>query len=186
MISSCSLINSGSINLKFKKAKANFDGRQYEKKKNSPDFSFSVRNVQHPKRYGAWASNIRLSPSIHYDQTTFSTDNTRTGLSGNSEGYPDIKYKRLSSFLNLKFANHTPIGQFVLTGGYGIAGYKVNDGEGLTSKRTQDIQKIDFAWVGFLSDKFFLLLGPRYYNDGTSQVVFAIRLGYFWGRQNSS
>ena len=180
--SGCSLLNSGSFNLKYTKAKATFEGVTYENKEPLSNVSFSVRNVQHPKKYGKWNLNIRITPSIHYDKTRYGTLAQRTNSEGQTENYPDLLFQRLSIMGNLAGSWHTPIGAFVLKAGFGGAFYNLDDGQGFDTFRTREIRKLDLAWVAFLSKKFFVLMGPRYYVEQFEQYTFAFRIGYFWGR----
>jgi hypothetical protein len=180
--SGCSLLNSGSFNLKYTKAKATFEGVTYENKEPLSNVSFSVRNVQHPKKYGKWNLNVRITPSIHYDKTRYGTLAQRINSEGQAENYPDLLFQRLSIMGNLAGSWHTPIGAFVLKAGFGGAFYNLDDGQGFDTFRTREIRKLDLAWVTFLSKKFFVLMGPRYYVEQFEQYTFAFRIGYFWGR----
>lgn len=163
-------------------AKAEIDGQTYANKDRISDGSISIRNVQHPKRYGRWNMNLRITPAIHYDKTTFGTLASCENADGILERCPDLRIKRLSMMGNLKLTTHTPIGAFVLTGGYGRALKNTTSLWGMDQTRTTEIRKIDFAWIGFISKRFYILMGPRYYKEEFEQYVFAIRIGYMWGR----
>lgn len=178
----CSLLNSGSVNLKYTKATATFEGVTYENKERLSDVSFSVRNVQHPQKYGKWNFNVRITPSIHFDKIRYGTLAQRTNAQGQIEQYPDLLFQRLSLMGNLAASWHTAIGAFVLKAGFGGAFYNLDDGQGFDTFRTREIRKVDLAWVAFLSKRFFVLLGPRYYVEQFEQYTFAFRIGYFWGR----
>ncbi|MDD0853423.1 hypothetical protein HBN50_09955 [Halobacteriovorax sp. GB3] len=164
--------------MKYTVSRAEIDDVLYENKARLSDVSISVRNIQHPKQHGRWGMNLKLSPSIHLDRHTFSTLSTRE----DGTRYPDIKLRRLSVLGNLKLSTHTPIGAFVLTGGFGGAAKKMTSPGVLDTIRTTEVRKIDFAWIGFLSRRFYVLIGPRYYREQFEQYTFAFRLGYFWGR----
>ncbi|EQC43044.1 putative lipoprotein [Bacteriovorax sp. BSW11_IV] len=179
---SCSLLNSASVNLKYTVSEAEIDGVKYQNRERLSDGSISIRNIQHPRRYGRWNMNLRLTPSIHYDKTTFVTNELCPNESGVMVDCADIKLRRLSILGNLKLTTHTPIGAFVLTGGFGGALKNMTTLGGMDSTTTTEIRKIDFAWVAFISKRFYILMGPRYYKEQFEQYTFAIRLGYMWGR----
>ena len=168
--------------MKYTKFRSEIDGVTYENKKNLGDASISVRNVQHPKSFGKWNFNFTLRPSIHLERHTLGTLATRLNTTTNEyETLPDIKMRRLSSFANLKLTLHTPIGAFAATSGFGgaVNQFKMaND----TDTTTTEIRKLDFVYIAFLSKRFFILMGPRYYKEQYEQVTFALRIGYFWGR----
>jgi hypothetical protein len=180
LFSSCSLLNSGTVHVKYSKFKAKIDDVTYENKKEFGDVSMSVRNVQHPKSHGKWAIKLKLSPSIHYEKHTLGTLEYHV-KDGVYQKMPDIKARRLSTFANLKLIFHTPIGSFAATGGYGGALSRF-DMTGGSSHRTTEISKVDFVYYKFLSRRFFLLMGPRYYKEKYEQVTFAFRIGYYWGK----
>jgi len=180
LFSSCSLLNSGTVHVKYTKFKAKVDDVTYENKKNLGDVSVSVRNVQHPKRHGKWALRFKLSPSIHFEKHTLGTLENHV-VDGVVQRMPDIKVRRLAGFGNLKLILHTPIGAFAATGGFGGALSKFDKMNGSDYKRTE-IRKVDFVYYRFLTKRFFLLMGPRYYKEQYEQVTFAFRLGYFWGK----
>lgn len=179
---SCSLLNSGSVNLKYTMARAKFEGVTYENKERLSDVSISVRNIQHPEKYGPWNFNVSISPSIHLDRNRYGTLATRLNSQGEIEQYPDLVFQRLSLMGNLAASWHTPVGAFVLKGGFGGAFYNLDDGQGFDTFKTREIRKIDLAWVAFMSKRFFVLMGPRYYVEQFEQYTFALRIGYFWGR----
>lgn len=180
LFTSCSLLNSGTVHVKYTKFQAKIDGNTYENKKELTDVSVSIRNVQHPKSHGKWALNFRLSPSIHFEKHRLGTLATEL-VDGEYQQKPDIKVRRLSSFANFKLLLHTPIGSFAATAGFGGALSKF-DMSGGSSHRTTEIRRVDFVYYKFFSRRFFLLMGPRYYKEQYEQVTFAFRLGYFWGR----
>lgn len=184
--SSCSVLNSGTANVKFSVAEATFDNIKYKNKNRLSDISASVRNVQHPKPYGEWAINLKISPSIHFDRFTFEQDQIVRDSLGNSITLPEIKIDRFSGMGNLKLTTHTPIGAFALSGGFGGTLFRQRDGLGLNTLRTGEISKVELVWVGFFSERFFVLMGPRYFKESYDSVVFAIRLGYFWGDMTKS
>jgi len=181
LLSSCSVFNSGTAHLKYTVMDATFDDIEYENSEKLSDVSASIRRVQHPKAYGKWNINVNIAPSIHFDKNRFTTDETFINEQGIVEKHPDIMLKRLSSFANLKLTTHTPIGAFVLTGGFGGTFYDLSDGRGLDTLKTREIRKLDLAYVGFFSDRFFVLVGPRYYKEAFEQFIFAFRIGFFWG-----
>lgn len=183
LLNSCAvtkLLNSGTVHAKYTVVKAKFDGVNYENKERLGTVSFSVRNVQHPREFGKWNFNIRLTPSVHFDNITYQTGHPDPVRSG--ESMPDINVKRLIGMGNLKFSTHTPIGAFVLTGGFGGAVSKLDDGRGLNTIKTTEIRRLDLAYVGFFAKRFFFLAGPRYYKEQYESFVFAFRVGIFWGR----
>lgn len=182
--SSCSLLNSGTATIKYSETRATFNKRDYRNKENLGDLSVSVKNLQHPKAHDKYDLNLRFSPSIHLDKTELVTSEKRLLPSGIYTDYPEITIRRLSVFINLKLTGHTPMGQFVATAGQGLAGFHARDGQGLDTRRTRNITKFELVYVGFFSKRFFFLTGPRYYNDGNHQYVWAARLGLFWGRIN--
>ena len=180
--SGCSLLNSGTVHVKYTKFRTEVDGVTYENKKNLGDASISVKNVQHPKSHGKWDLNFTLRPSIHLEKHTLGTLATEFNTTTKAyETLPDIKMKRLSSFANLKLTLHTPIGAFITTGGFGGA-LSQFDMPGDSDIRSSEIRKVDFVYLAFLSKRFFFLFGPRYYKEQYEQVTFALRIGYFWGR----
>ena len=181
MGSSCSLLNSGTATIKYSETRATFEGRSYRNKESLGDLSASIKNIQHPTVFGDWDLNLRFSPSIHLDKTELITKERRLLPSGIYTDFPDITIRRLSAFINLKLSGHTPIGQFVATAGRGIAGFHARDGMGLDTRRTRGISKLELVYIAFFAKRFFFLTGPRYYNDGNDQLVWAVRLGIFWG-----
>lgn len=179
---SCSLINAGTVQMKYTDTEANFGGVKYENKQKVGNVSLSVRNVQHPKKYGQWNFNIRFSPSVHFDRFTYEAKEKTYAEDGFETTPGDIKIRRLKFFMNAKTNLHTPIGAFVLTGGYGRTVFRLTDTKGLDTYRTREIKKVDFSWIAFLSNRMFLMMGPRYYKEAYESYVFAIRIGYMWGK----
>ena len=185
-MSSCAvtrLLNSGTVNIKFRNAEATFEEERYEIAEHITNPSFSVRNVQHPRAWGNWNFNLRITPSIHYDDNTYQTGasffNTRTQQ---TEKRPDINVRRGIALANLKATVHTPIGAFALSGGFGGTMYRLNDGQGLDTLKTREIRRLDLARYAFFTKRFFVLMGPRYYKTDYETYEFAFRIGYFWGR----
>ena len=179
---SCSLLNSGTVHMKYTKFKADVDGVTYENKRGLGNVSVSVRNIQHPKKFGRWNINMKIRPSIHFERHPLGTLATRLNTdTGEQEQIPDFTFRRLSGFANLKLSLHTPIGAFAATVGYGGA---VRDFDRPSDRdiRTTEIRKVDFVYYAFLGKRFFVLLGPRYYKEEFEQVTFALRFGYFWGK----
>ena len=176
----CSIFNSGTISIKRTETKANFYGKNYSDIKKWTDVSFSIRRIQHPKKYGEWNINLGLSPSIHLDRSHLGLDDP-TVLLTKRHLYPDVKIKRLSTLGNLKLILHTPIGAFAASAGIGIAGYYAHSST-MNTYRTRQIRRIDLVWVGFLSKRLFILTGPRWYFEKTWQYVWAFRIGCFWGK----
>lgn len=175
------LLNSGTVHVKYTVSRASFNDQQYENKSRLGNISGSIRSVQHPNGK-KWDASFKLTPSIHFDNTTYQSGGTRPSpTTGLTELLPEINIKRFSGFGNLKLNFHTPIGQFSLTGGFGGTLYKLKEEGYYETIKTSEIRKIEFAYTGFLSKRFFVLIGPRYYNDGNEQYVMAVRLGYFWG-----
>lgn len=183
LFSSCSLLNSGTVHIKYTKFRTKIDDVTYENKKNLGDVSFSVRNVQHPYRYGKWNLTFKLSPSIHYERHTLGTLHRAQNDDGVVEQLPDLKIRRLSGLGNLKLILHTPIGAFAATGGFGGALSKI-EGNGYTDDdyMTTEIRKVDFVYYKFLTKRIFILFGPRYYKENYEQITVAFRLGYYWGK----
>ncbi|MDC1175311.1 hypothetical protein OAT67_07935 [Bacteriovoracaceae bacterium] len=175
------LLNSGTGNIKYTVSETKFNDIKYENKSRIGNVSFSIRNVQHPKTYGKWNMNLKISPSLHADDTTYQTAHTYINTSGALATLPDINVKRLMMLANLKLTTHTPIGAFALSGGFGGGVIKTKDGQALDSVTTREVRRIDLAYYTFFTDRFFLLMGPRYYREASESFVFAFRLGYFWG-----
>lgn len=177
------LLNSGTANIKYRTSEATINGIKYEESDRVTSPSFSIRNVQHPKPYGKWNFNVRLSPSIHYDDQTYQTGKTYFNpVSGINEVFRPVRVRRGILLGNLKFTTHTPIGAFSLSGGFGGTVYNFDDGAGLQTTKTREIRRLDFVWYGFFTRRFFILAGPRYYNAGYETFEFAFRIGYFWGK----
>jgi hypothetical protein len=185
-LSSCgvaSLLNSGTAHIKYTVSRANLEGVTYEEKDRLGNVSFSVRNVQHPKAWGKWNMNFKITPSVSIDKQRFGTLETHfNNTTGRTEQLPDIDVHRFMGFANLKITAHTPIGAFAAAGGFGGTAYRITDGAGLDSIRTREVRKLDFVYIGFFAKRFFLLMGPRYYKAGYESYTFAFRLGYFWGK----
>lgn len=186
ILSSCAvanLLNSGTVNIKFRNAEATFEEERYEIEEHVTNPSFSVRNVQHPRAWGNWNFNLRITPSFHYDDNTYQTGATFLNPeTGQEQRRPNINVRRGIALANLKATVHTPIGAFALSGGFGGTVYRLNDGAGLDTYRTREIRRLDLAWYGFFSKRFFVLMGPRYYKTDYETYEFAFRIGYFWGR----
>lgn len=184
-LSGCSILNSGTAHVKYSRINAKFDQVSYQNKERLSDISFSVRNVQHPSLFKSWASSLSIDPSIHYDRQLYGTMETFTNAEGEQERYPDIKVRRLSAFANGKWVNHTPIGQFALSAGYGLGLSRMVNKMSLSTIKTQSMLKLDMAYIGFVTDRLFLMFGPRYYIDRREEYIFAFRIGYFWGKKES-
>lgn len=186
LLNSCAvtrLLNSGTVNMKYRVSEATFYGVKYEEKERLTDPSISIRNVQHPKSHGRWNFNVKITPSIHYDDTTYGTLHKEyNNNTGQVEALPDVNLKRLIGFANLKSTFHTPVGAFAFSAGFGGTVYKLDDGMGLETVKTREMRRLDLAWYAFFSKRFFILMGPRYYNGGHEQYIFALRIGLFWGR----
>lgn len=185
LLGSCAitrLLNSGTVNIKYRASEATFEDDSYELDANVTNPSFSIRNVQHPRAWGKWNFNLRISPSLHYDDNTFATGATFIDTDGVEKTKPNINVRRGIILGNLKATLHSPIGAFALSGGFGGTVYRLNDGRGLDTIKTREIRRIDLAWYGFFTKRFFVLMGPRYYNAGYETYEFAFRIGYFWGR----
>lgn len=186
LFSSCavtSLLNSGTVNIKYRAVKASFNNQQYEIADHVTNPSFSVRNVQHPRVWGKWNLNLRLTPSLHYDDVTYQTGGTYVNpANGQTELLPKIKVRRGIALANLKTTFHTPSGAFALAVGFGGTVYRLDDGQGLATIKTREIRRVDLAWYAFLTKHFFVLMGPRYYKTDYETYEFAFRIGYFWGK----
>tara|TARA_Y100000768_G_scaffold370540_1_gene336443 strand:- start:5405 stop:6019 length:615 start_codon:yes stop_codon:yes gene_type:complete len=177
------LLNSGTANIKYRASEAKIHGINYEEDDRVRSPSFSIRNVQHPRAWGKWNFNVRITPSLHIDNQTYTTGATYlSGETGRMETYPSVNVKRFITLANLKFTTHTPIGAFALSGGFGGTVYHMDNGAWIDTTKTREIRRIDFVWYGFLSKRFFVLMGPRYYKAGYETYEFAFRIGYFWGR----
>ncbi len=177
-----SLLNSGTVNIKYRASEAKIHNISYEEDERVRSPSFSIRNVQHPKIYGKWNINIKLTPSLHIDNQTYKTgalyyDNSEEAF----VLYPNVNIKRFIMLGNLKLTTHTPIGAFALSGGFGGTIYHMNNDKWLRTTKTREIRRIDLTWYAFLSKRFFVLMGPRYYKAGYETYEFAFRIGYFWG-----
>lgn len=181
LICSCSIFNAGTAHVKYTSAEATIEGNRYEIKDRLANVSASIRQVDHPSKYGNWDISAKISPSIHLDRLVFQTGQTRVDEFGNTTRLPDVKYQRLAGLANLRFTLFSPIGQFLLTGGFGGSFYKLDDGHGMDSTRTREVRKLELAYLGFMTKRIFILMGPRYYKSGFEQYTFAFRLGYFWG-----
>lgn len=185
LLNSCAvteLLNSGTVNIKYRYSEATFEGVKYEEKERLTDPSVSIRNVQHPSSFGRWNFNVRITPSIHYDDITYGTlAKRRNPLTNEDEAIPDLNLKRAIGFANLKSTLHTPIGAFAISAGFGGTIYKLDDGQGLETIKTREIRRLDLAYYAFFSDRFFVLMGPRYYKAGHETYIFAFRLGFYWG-----
>ncbi len=182
---SCAIFNSGTAHIKYTHIKAKFDHIPYENKEKLGSLSFSVRNVQHPSLYPRYATTLSLDPSVHFDRQRFTTERTRLSAEGIEENYPEVRITRFSGFGNIKWTTHTPIGQFVLSGGLGVGANKIENSRELSSFRTRAIRKLDFHYIGFITDRIFLLFGPRIYKDQKEEAIFAFRIGYFWGAKEN-
>lgn len=179
-LSSCAVFNSGTVHVKYTDVRADFEGVRYENEEKWGNLSVSIRGVQHPKVYGAWNINLTLSPSIHYDRQTFSTQQTFINELGERQRYPNVQQSRLAALGNLKLSTHTPIGSFTLSGGFGEALTKIR-GKGLDTLRTVQMRKIDFVYSFFVTERIFILMGPRYYQENHDEFLMALRVGYYWG-----
>lgn len=181
LLQSCAIFNSGTLHVKYTRSKAKFDGVSYQNKERFRSLSFSIRNVQHPSLYAPWAVSVSLDPSVHLDRQLYGTLATTTDASGRTTQLPDIEIRRLSAFSNLKIVGHTPIGQFALSGGYGLGATRYDDNGALQSLRARSIRKLDLAYIGFFANRFFFMMGPRYYRTYREEYIFALRVGMFWG-----
>ena len=175
LVSSCSIFNAGTIHLKYSDIDAGLEGNKYELKKKLGSVSASIRQLEHPKGLRSWDYIVKLSPSLHLDRFMFQAGNTAV-----TEVH-DLKYRRLSGLGNLKIAFFTPGGQLVFTGGFGGAIYSLNDGHGLNTLKTREVRKFDIAYSAFLTERLFLMMGPRYYKTAFEQYTFTFRIGYYWG-----
>jgi hypothetical protein len=180
-MTSCSLLNSGTANLKYTISEATIDGVKYENSDRLNQGSISIKNIQHPAKYGRWDFNIGIRPSIHFDREIYGTLQTRVNENGDTVRYPDITITRFLGFGNLILTAHMPLGQVALSGGFGGTVYRMTNHEGLNTIRTREVRRIDLAWIGFFEDRFFVTIGPRYYKEAYESYVFSFRIGYFWG-----
>jgi hypothetical protein len=190
LINSCSssdmLLNSGTVHVKYTVSNATFNGELYENKTRLGSVSASIRNTEHPSGK-KWGASFKIHPSIHFSNTTYQSGGTRiSSTTGILENLPEINIKRLSTLGSLKLNFHTPIGQFSLTGGFGGTLYKLKEKGTYETIKTSEIRKLGLAYTGFFTKRFFVMIGPRYFNDGNEQYVFAARLGYFWGKASSN
>lgn len=177
------LLNSGTANIKYRISEATLNGVRYEEKARLTNPSVSIRNIQHHSAFEPWDFNVRLTPSIHYDDQDFQTGATFIDPnSGGAARRSDINIKRGLTLANLKATIHTPIGAFTASAGFGGTMYKIDDGSGLNSIKTREVRRLDFVWYGFFTDRFFVLTGPRYYKAGYETFEFAFRIGYYWGK----
>lgn len=171
---SCSIFNAGTVHLKYSDIDAGIEGNNYELREKLGNVSASIRQVEHPKGLREWDYLVKLSPSIHLDRFNFDSSSA-------DKSTPDLKYRRLSALGNLKVEFFTPGGQFVFTAGFGGGIYSLDDNQGLNTLKTREVRKFDFAYNVFLSDRVFLMMGPRYYKTAFEQYTFIFRIGYFWG-----
>jgi hypothetical protein len=125
--------------------------------------------------------NIKIAPSIHFDRFTFEQDKLFNDAFGNPVLLPEIKIDRISGMGNLKLTTHTPVGAFVLSAGFGGSLFRQRNGLGLNTIKTGEIKKAELVWVAFMTKRFFALIGPRYFKEEYESLVFAVRLGIFWG-----
>lgn len=184
VFSSCavtSLLNSGTVNIKYRNTEATINDVRYEIDEHVTNPSFSIRNVQHPKAYGDWNFNVRVTPSLHIDENTFQTGATQLNSEGEQVRLPTVRVRRGIMLANLKSTLHTPMGAFALAAGFGGTVYKLDDGQGLNTVKTREVRRVDLAWYGFLTRRLFILMGPRYYKAGYETYEFAFRIGYYWG-----
>lgn len=178
---SCSIFNSGNVHLKYTTSKAKFNNVSYENENRMADISISVKKVQHPKNHGPWDFNLGITPSIHFDRQKYSTNQTFINSNSQIENYEDILVKRGLVFFNIGATTHTPIGQFVIKAGFGGELYEQRGEFGFDTIKTREVRKIDFNYIGFFSERFFILMGPRYLVNSYEQFIFAFRVGFFWG-----
>ena len=181
---SCSMFNSGNVHIKYSTSKAKFNGIEYENQKRLGDVSVSVKKIQHPTAYGKWNFNIGLSPSIHFNRQRYSTSQTYVNTDSEVVKYGDIQVKRGLVFANIGATTHTPIGQFVIKAGFGGEIYEKRGEFGYNTVKTREIRKIDFNYIGFFADRFFVLMGPRYLVNSYEHFIFAFRIGFFWGSKS--
>ena len=59
--------------------------------------------------------------------------------------------------------------------------FRLTDTEGLDTYRTREVKKIDFSWIAFFSNRMFVMMGPRYYEEAYESYVFQFRIGYMFG-----
>lgn len=184
---SCSLLNSGALSVKYKEDKAIIDGRTYERKRKISNGSISFKNIQHPSIYGRWNISMSLTPSIHLDRSTLETDHQNTLPDGRKTDYPDIKMDRAWGFINVGVVTHTPLGAFALKYGYGLALFHMNNSQELKTYRTTQVEKYELNWIAFMTKRFFFLTGPSYYYYSHNWAFsWAFRLGLYWGKTGSS
>ncbi|ATH07605.1 hypothetical protein BIY24_06490 [Halobacteriovorax marinus] len=180
---SCSIFNAGTVHLKYSDIDAGLEGNKYELKKKLGNISASVRQLEHPSFYRRWDYLVKLSPSIHFDRFNFQAG--AATISPNSvRPATELKYRRLSALGNVKVGFFTPIGQFVFTAGFGGGIYSMEDNHDLKTIRTREVRKFDLAYNAFLTERVFLMMGPRYYKTAFEQYTFIFRIGYYWGDVN--
>ena len=150
--SSCSIFNSATVHVKYTDVRAEIDDVDYENIEKFGNISSSIRRVQHPKQYDKWDINFSLSPTIHFDRQLFHP----VGVT-EEDDVPDLTKSRLSILGNLKLTTHTPIGAFVLTGGYGQSFLKLSKDTGTESYRSTQIRRLDFVYLGFFARRFYTL-----------------------------
>lgn len=174
--------------MKYRATRATYNNELYENKDRFGNISGSIRHVQHPNGR-KWGANFGITPSIHYSNMRFQSGGTRiSSTTGLTEPLPDVKIHRVSLLGNLKFTVHTPIGQFGVAGGFGGSMYRFTEIGNFETIKTTEVRRIDLAYTGFFTERFFFMMGPRYFNygssDGDEEYVFAVRLGYFWGSKS--
>lgn len=178
------LLNSGTVHVKYTVSRATFNNQLYENKSKLGNISGSIRNVQHPNGRN-WDANFKILPSIHFDNTTYQSGGSRRNHMTNiAEVLPELNIKRIFGFGNLRLNFHTPIGQFGITGGFGGTFYKLEEDGYYSTIKTSEIRKLEVTYTGFISERFFVLIGPRYFDDGNDHYILAARLGYFWGKKS--
>lgn len=175
------LLNSGTANIKYKTSTAKFNDIEYQNKTKINNFSASIRNVQHPKKYGKWNFNIGLSPSISFTNQVYGTLHVNPN-SPVGAPLPDISLQRLITMANIGMHIHTPAGSFNFKAGYGRTLSDISDGQGLDTVTSKPIRKLDLAYIAFFSKRWFFQTGPRYYKEEFESFAWSIRLGIFWGK----
>lgn len=182
----CALFNSGTTHLKYTASDTKFGEVHYENKEKIGDISFSIRNIEHPERYGRWNSTLRLRPSIHLDKENYRPKKNQRDKIENFDELPDIRIRRFLAFGDLRGSLHTPAGAFVLSLGVGGVLSERRDNGDLNYLKTQKATKIDLAWIAFITRRLFFMTGPRYYNEEYEQFIWSVRLGLFWGVPGNS
>lgn len=188
--SSCGLLNSVNISTRYSIPVENYNEVNYEEEKISQKNFFkvpsiSVKNVSHPSFYKKWDFDKKISPSLHFEKHSLTTNTKRYNPKTNSlEKYPKLKIYRFSALMNSKIFAHTPVGAFYLVVGPGATIYKADDGETINTIKGTDILKYEVSYVGFFKKRFYINLSARLFDSHLSMASAAVKIGYYFSDVN--